>query len=552
MNVCAAKYARMIRAGLIVSTLYWGGLLIPPVEAGPGGAEEVDVAALRARLTPIVDRVEQLAGTDDLLDTLHFGWFDRPYARTTLAILVKTTSTLQREVRLRERQSGAIPDGTVAKMLDWAEDAVQRVSAPYETTTFRPHRLRVTGSDLATASPTPALYGMIDCSTATRYDPTFGDLDLAAALGFRLYPRLEREAVSGEPGQSFVERANSLGMATVVITSAPAADDAESVPESVSLSYQSASTGHALFVRPMSLRQILSSADAVSDRPGQTTGLTDPPSGESWASSLARRALARGAFGKDRYVVDGWTAPCGSAGDAADTAAAMWVHALDGQSLGLIRGWRDLRDGSGSPYASLMTTPDRVEAIAYTALDLIRLGKYVAPFRSNPRVAIAVGPDAVDSRDNNRWAAWIEPIWTGLLDRQIDFDVVPLNSNNENLAQRYSAVFPAGAMDAEDRESFFARLDRALAADRDHSRRMVVQEAKGGIAANVFLREGRTPDDRPCIALANLSNQPRQLVLAGKTKLGTVHDVIANVRIANPRKDITLAPWQVRLLWPTD
>ena len=91
--------------------------------SAPPGEDRVDLSQLRARVSQLQERVTELAGDDDLLDTLHFGWLDRPYARATLAILVKTTSMLEREVYLRELGNGAIDDATVRNMLLWSRSA---------------------------------------------------------------------------------------------------------------------------------------------------------------------------------------------------------------------------------------------------------------------------------------------------------------------------------------------------------------------------------------------------------------------------------------------
>lgn len=138
------------------------------VSAGPGYVNALDVNKLRSRVAGLRERVTEPAGTDDLPDTLYFGWFDRPDARATLAILVKTLATLHREVRLRELGNGAIDASTIRTMLCWGDDAFERVVRSSAQNRFRPHRLRLSLKSLPTALSLPPLYCFVDRVTAKR------------------------------------------------------------------------------------------------------------------------------------------------------------------------------------------------------------------------------------------------------------------------------------------------------------------------------------------------------------------------------------------------
>jgi hypothetical protein len=540
MNI---TYARTLTAGSLVTGLCIIGMfagLPSPVTAAPPD-DQLDVARLRARVGHLRERVTELAGHDDLLDTLHFGWFDRPYARATLAILVKTTSALEREIRLRELGNGAIPDATVRTMLSWAEEAPKRVVAAEPVSGFRPHRLRVMGADFDPASAPTPLFAFVDRATATRHHDVFGDLDLLAALGARVYPRMAGDLYDADAADLIAARVSALAMATVFVGEG-AGDSLEEAPEP---------SDPVLRIRRVSLRELL---QGIPNTPGVVCALRDPVYGESWPASLARKAAGRGVLG-ERFIAADWNPPNtggSSAGRTAATAAMMWVCALEGQSLTLLPGWRDLRDGSASPFPSILLDPARVEMIASTALDLIRLSESVRPFESTPPLAVVVGADAVHNRDDNAWASWTKPIWKGLLDRQIRFDVLSADRDERQLGGRYPVVFPLRRDEVGDPKSTLLRIERALALQSSHVHRVTVRELDGRLATGVFVRDARIPGGKPCAVLANLSGRSRRVKLRGGPRLGAVSDRVVNQRIAQPGESIPLSPWQVRLLWPSD
>ncbi len=535
--------------------LVFSGIFLFWASAGPTTAEPVDVADLQGHVARLADRVEELAGTHGLLDTLHFGWFDRPYARATLAVLVKTTSALRREARLRRRGNGAIADASVRAMLAWSDTALAGVLESQTDPEFRPHRLRVTDADVRDASATSALFGFVDRATSTRLHTTFGDLDLAAAMGFRIYPRLDLELSREDAGALCAARANALGMATIVVEASPVAANRSPSRPTTSLSIEENSIGQALVIRPVSLRELLEHVSDSTGRSKRSVAIVDPPFGESFASSLARRALARGTLGGKRYVAADWTSPIVpdvgqvSTGSA---AAAMWVHAIDGQSLGLLPGWRDLRDGSASPYPSILTNPALMETMAHTALDLIRLGRYLAPLRVGPSLVVTVGPDAIHLKDANRWARWIEPVWSALHNRQIRFDVAGPAVTSAELDRRYPVVLTVRRDQVHDLSSLLMGIEREFAKQPGHPQRVTAHELDERLAADIFIQGGQTQDGRPCLAVVNLSDRPRSLLLRGPARPGTTVDVVSGERIADSQTPLALSPWQVRVLRPAN
>jgi hypothetical protein len=363
-------------------------------------------------------------------------------------------------------------------------------------------------------------------------------------VGSRVYARLDGDWGPADASALRGKRATALGMATVVLqTSAPS-------PSSGTSEY---AAGYGLAIRPLSLRELLTYVSGRGLRVGQAVAPTDPHSRESWPSSLARRALARGMLNQTRYVATDWNPPAdaesGKLSDAS-IAAAMWVHAIDGQSLGLVPGWRDLRDGSGSPYPTVLIEPGRTETIAHTALDLIRLGRFIPPLRTEPSLVVRVETDAIDPADDNAWASWIEPVWDALHDRQIRFDVAASTVAMAELHRRYAVVQPLTGDQTRDLTALLLGIERELARHPAHSQRVTAREPDDRPAAHVYVRNGRTSGGRPCAAVANLSDRARDLRLQSPIELGTTLDVVSGDWIADATESLSLAPWQVRLLWP--
>ena len=521
---------------------------------GPDSRVQQDVIELpqmQARVAAVRERVTELAGTDDLLDTLHFEWFDRPYARATLAVLVKTTRVLDREMHLRGLGNGAIPDSALVAALSWAENALGRVVSPEPHTGFRPHRLRIASADILTPIAAPPLFAFVDDTTATRHDRRFGDLDLLVAAGWRVYPKLLGSLRGAGVDGTLFDRANALGIIVVGVRAygetltGGAPDLSAESPDS-----------RALLVQSLLLGNVLNAAFEAPFAADSAIALVDLASRESLGGWLARRGRARGLRGGTRYLIDSWQAPAmGESPDnrAAATAAAMWIDALEGQSLGLTRGWRDLRDGSGSLCPSVFVEPWYIETVAHTALDIIRLSSYVGRFHQLPILVVWVGPDAVDEHNDNAWAAWTNQVWDTLLQRQVRFDVVAGSMRADGQSGvHHRVILPVHRPDLTDRNDLLVRIDRTLADDSVHAKRISVLESDGSPAAEVFLREAQIADAPRCVALVNLSNRPRMLKLRGDPPLRAATDLIAPELIRTPEKLLALAPWQVRLMCPEE
>lgn len=508
------------------------------------GADEppVDAATLAIRAVRLQGQVRGLAGEEEILDTLHFAWSDRPYARATLAVAIKTTSVLAREAEMRRFGNGAIADATVVRMLDWVDKALDRAASaePDPQPRFRPHRLRVALGRLRTTGRPRSVYAFIDGATSTRTHPAFGDLDLLAALGVRAYavpltPRSDRDGILDT-----ASRTSALGMATALIRGpGDSAVDLPSLPDGAGI------------VTAVTLEELLTGAHRAREAGGAWVGVLDPAFGEPWPCSLARRALCRGVLGQSRYVAASWVPPVGRVpkarrGDA--VAAAMWMHALDGQALGLVPGWRDLRDGSASLHASLFTDPATLERIASTNLDLLRLTDTVACFDKGSSLAIAVDDDAIDAKDGNAWSAWTEPVWAALASHAIPFDVVSIRAGGQ--ARRYGAVVPIRRDGAGNADAFVARVERVLADAATDRTAIQVRGQDDGLPSDLFARCGRTKAGTPLVAVINLSNDERQVKVQGEFPGGAALDRLSGKRIGRPAESIDLAPWQVRVLEP--
>ena len=503
-------------------------------------ATSMDVADLRQRVESLAQRVDELAPGGDLLDSLYFGWFDRPYARATLATLVKTSAVLQREVRLRNVGNGAIPEAALGAMLHGAEDAVDRVLADEPDPRFRPHRMRVTESEIIDGTA-PPLFAFLDRATATRRHPAFGDLDLLAALGQRVYAHEVGDLSDATNLQSLVRRAKFLGM--LVVDVLPTATDVQSAEPVIA----SSSPG-VLRVQPLTMAALLTRVAFDSTRP--VPAVRDAVAGEPWPSRVARRALARGANGRPRCVVCGWSAgPNGStpADAGPPIAAAMWLDALEGVSLAVAGGWRDLRDGSASASPSVFTRPDEIETFARTSLDLLRFADAIRSVMAARPVAIVVSPDAVDPLDADKWADWIEPFFAALVERQIPFDVVSDAADRQVLGRRYSLVFSLQRGDAADWNRLTVRVERELATVERLAQRRTVRELDGSFPRDLFVRFGDSSDGRDTIAVVNLSASPRELRITGPGDLPRLRELLSGTLMIGRDGRFTIGPWQTRL-----
>jgi hypothetical protein len=498
----------------------------------------------------LLDRLNQerqsLVGEGNLADELFFGWFDRPYRRATLAAAWLTIDA----ARAAQTAGRAASDAPMAPLSiedqGWLLDALTRSREPALHPGFLPHRLPVIdeappGRRLAfpvvgvlrgTAAPGSSL----DDSTA----PSAGAIaaqDLIACLGFR--------ACGGSA--TVPARARSLGVLPVAFVRAVELDPAVEASISTSTLYDwlagSPASGETLLpslrlAQPHSVATPLTNARLMSLGDGaevplcgtlwETTG--EPPADHLPPHLLLWMQVLMGAQSTILLF------PNDEATLAAADASSAAVPSPTTRLLPLLRSC-----GSG---ASL-------EAFAHASLDLQRLAAYLPAFERRPQLAILVGEDAL-AGDGTAWAAWLEPAWRALSDRQIRYDIYPYNTDADALAERYTLVVPLRKSAAARLDTWLFRLRLSLALIPEYVRRPTAREQDGTIAADVHIQAGETPSGRPCIALINLRDEPRVLMLRGGDKAGSLRDLINGEVLATPAELLPMAPRQVRLLWPTE
>ncbi len=543
------------------------GLFTLEIGRAVGG---VDRASFGERVQALRGRVTELAGDHDLLDTLYFGWSDRPYARATLAILIKVAATLEREVEHHGHGNGKIDDATMESMLQWSDGAIQRAIRAQPTSEFRPLRMKTTWAAMLDGTDIPSLYAFVDGTRLYPCHPLFGDLDVLAALGQRVYSRPLGREYSQSELQVSGRRAEALGLVLL--------DCTIFAPEGVTLCGSGLAEVQTSW--PERRPYVAFSSLAMLALDGEPRTWENPPlpavrartGGESFPSSLARRAMLRGAINRSTYAVTRWAPPIIDApADRRLVAlrAGMWVHAFDGQRLALIDTWHDEHGEDNETERSVFLNPAEAETIAHTALDLQRLAKFVSCFGSRSTLAVAVGREATcgepqegcpevgrkergSDTDIDAWAPWVQPIWDALVTRQVSFDVVSDRTEEKALQGRYQVVFPLRRRDCVDPARAIGKIERRLAQVEEHVYRLTAREMNGTIASDVYVRAGKTSEGKGCAAVVNLSDRVRMLKLRGRPAIGASRDVIADQQIPEPDQRLEIAPWQVRLLWPRE
>ncbi len=524
--------------------------LLFAVVASPASAQ-TDLANLQARVAALKEQVVELAGDGtDYLDTLYFAWFDRPYARATLAILIKAVGVLECEADVRKNGSGSLDDATLHSILDWSDRALQRVVRSNVTEDFQLHRLPLTKKDLSLDARTPPLYAFID-GVGNASPTAFGSMDLLAALGQRVYTRDSLEDCAAERSQVIADRADALGMVLVdrvLLRIFPAGRPVWG------------DRGELLALAPVHpvfwtlFRSIADTWPPPSEERGGLPAVFDEDAetlSEFIAASVARRALIRGVFFGSRYAA----MYCGIPGtkaagqDRGPVAAVMWIHAFDGQLLGLINESCDHHSRSDQMCPSLCSQPGALETTAHTALDVLRLGTFLEGFSQPPLLVLTVDANVADSAHPNQWAPWALSIWERLVSRQTRFDLVPSGVDPQRLRDRYRILIP---LELGDASRAILTIERRLALDSEHVNRLTARETDGTVAKDVFLRVGKTPGGRACVGIVNLSDAPRVLKLRGRPAVGPSKDVISQGAVPVPNDRVDFGPWQVRLLWPSD
>ena len=118
-----------------------------------GQSAMADAQVVLARsLAALRQRLAVLADPEDPVDSLYFGWFDRPYGRATVACALKGVAVLERELRLRRAGHPGMTEEQVRAILAWIEDAVERAGRQDTRDGFYPHRLG-TGSSALLSTP---------------------------------------------------------------------------------------------------------------------------------------------------------------------------------------------------------------------------------------------------------------------------------------------------------------------------------------------------------------------------------------------------------------
>ena len=534
--------------------------VVPAVRAAATAQEPLNTETLGRELTAVRQKLAVLVDSDDLIDSLYFGWFDHPYRRATLACAVKTAAVLDRELGLRRAGNGAMSDSLLRDLIAWTDAAVARARRPAEREGVLPHRIPV-GLDAAAASDglPVALFGFVDRATSTRLDDWHGDLDLLASCGFRVYARCARPYVASQAWRSLREHAPSLGMSVAVVESAKGEAHSAGVP---------------LRVRTATLRELFELDPNADARTDETVAVVDPPEGEGWGESLARRGLYRGVMNRRVSIVCGWAAPevePHRAPSAEQARAAMWAHVCDGQRLGLVEGWRDLRDGSLSPHASIVVAPGFVEAVAHAGLDILHHREALRHFSADRRLLLLVDTSAIDAGDSNRWASGFAAVARALHARQTQFDVLPRRHANDRrrLAEYELAidvhtatdegapritpgdVYRRGAVVDEAPmvgESFVQWVGRLLDASAG-GLRIRVLAPDGHPDKHVYARCVTGEGGALQLALINLRPHSRRVVpsLGPGWSLGRAVDLVTSTRVSDLSAGVDLAAWQVRL-----
>lgn len=508
------------------------------------------LAALRQRLAVLAD-------PEDPVDSLYFGWFDRPYGRATVACALKGVAVLERELRLRRAGHPGMTEEQVRAILAWIEDAVERAGRQDTRDGFYPHRIRIADSSVSEAFSVP-LFGFVDRVTATRLDEGYGDLDLLACCGLGVYARAARPALPAATWRSLLAHAAALGERVVIVEDGGGGAGFDGPSSGV----------EAVRMRPVTLRQLFELDPAAGGVEPAVLAVLDPAAGESWAESSARRGLYRGVLNQATAAVCGWTLPAAKhpgAVSPAEVRAAMWACVCDGQSVALLEGWRDQRDGSLSPYPSRIADPACMEAVAHTGLDVLYHRRMLAAFAQRSPLVVLVDSSAVEAGDPNRWAFWFAALAAELHQRQIRFDVLPRKwaGDSQRLtsypvavdvagpdgrsAAAYRAGVPAGTPVAgENLGTWAARLLGAAAPTTT----VGVTDTAGQTVTDVFARSAVGQDGQQYLALVNLSGRSQRVGvhLANVRLPSSVVDAITASPVADLSKGVDFAPWQVRLL----
>jgi hypothetical protein len=472
----------------------------------------------------------------EVIDDLYFAMQDRPYDRATLAIALKTSQTLARELKQRQHDAGQVSEQSRRRALAWLEAAIERVGMeeqplPPSVGSMDWNRwLADAGDD---TSPPASIFAFVDRVRTDGSRSRFGDFDLVISTGQPVYPLVSvYPLVLGNP---LVSGAGGLAAGGASLQQYAAALDIGLIPLGGG-GAQLASAG-ASGIRPMSLRDVTmhsSSGGAISDA----------ADGETWGAMIARRALVRGASMQPTYRAIGITTPTGDRQTLAKRArAAMWVQAIDGQRLGLVEGWRNARIDGGAAFPSRLADPDWLEAVAHTSMEIRQRAELLEPFRYPRKMAVLIDAGALDPQNPNAWSADFTELADALVDWQIPFDVVAANKSGSNAPYEYIMRFkPGGDFSAIGAAQEASKL---LSKRAPELREVIFSDSQGNPAKRLYVRQSA---DGRRLAVVNLSDKPRNLKMltsAGKSASAAYIDQWSG---ETQRRRLSMAPFEVRIL----
>lgn len=500
------------------------------------GNQRFSAADIRLALDRIRATTISWYDANDLLEGLFFRHFERPQLRTRIALIHKTVATLEREARFRTRGNAAVHDNNVERMLTWLDAIAGDVAIWSMQPPLIPHRIFIPHEAIVKGT-TPPLFGFLDRATATRSSLRFGDQDLLACLGFRTLGWSPEKPLAIAPEHERIARARQVGLQVIYIINGSATTDA--------------AIG-TLCLREINLHQAVQPDQTESSKNSTTqvnliVALRDPPNGESWGGSIARRSLARTLSGNGVAHILAWHPPQLPTGES-PLVDAMWLHSLMGQRVAMLTGWRDSRDGLADAVPSTFTNPARIETISLTAMHLLLSGvdisweKQAHTLKSD--IALVVDSSAVQSTVRNTWSPWAEKLFNQLLARQISFDVYPANANFAQLKRDYRFVIQ---LDPETADQVATLAETALINARDERLRVVL--STGAEASNVWCNPvALTDNSRVCYVVANLSEVARNLSLKDAKHQGVYVDLLTGEPISDPAAGSLFMPGQVRVL----
>ncbi len=542
--------------------------------------EGVDAASFGRRLAECKTVLHRMIPGEDLVEDLYLGWMLEPYRRATLAVSVKTVAVLEREMKLREQGRDAIEDQHVEQMFSWLEKVLHGDFNPRQPG-FAPHDIRMGKGALERmlvkrmpGEVPRCLYAFADRATFTQAKRWFGDFDLLASAGFRVYPVGRNRRLSATDIEALEKHSEALGIG-LLDARLPLAAKRE-LPYDLQVRIQAMSLGELLDGKLRS-----GGTDDVEFVPA----IFDPADGETWAGMLARSALYRGATGNGFVIRMGCIAPSGIEKSANDRVrAGMWVNALEGQRLGIVEGWRDLRDGTRTMYRSEFTDPARLETVCHTALDLLCASKVLGYFNKPPRLCLLVGEKQLAAGLDNDWSTGLLAVVDGLIARQAGFDLAPdksdisavkdCNGKPYDLAVcvsglppqpedsvRFQYSYSIAGQSTKQRTSVTGgnrSLEDSVAADiaellrlsKSGSSSFKVTSAGGELEPGLYVRP---TDDGEGVAVVNLLGINRSLIVERAGDKGermlTLVDYLGGEKV-KIGSEVALRAYQVRILLP--